>query len=63
LNAQVALVNQDLESQISQLAEVSTSAQTLQKLNAIATARLRIDANVKDLLALEALAVVLRRKD
>lgn len=63
LNAQVALVNQDLESQISQLAEVTSSAQTLQKLDAIATARLRIDANVKDLLALEALAVVLRRKD
>jgi DNA polymerase-3 subunit delta' len=63
LRANVPLVNADLESQIRELAEESTSAVTLSRLDAIAQTRLRIDSNVRDLIALEALASVLRRKD
>jgi DNA polymerase-3 subunit delta' len=56
-----ALVNADLLAQMQSLAQESTSAQTITKLDAIATARIRVDANVQALLALEALAVALRR--
>lgn len=63
LAANVPLVNQDLSTGISDLAANSSPAETLEKLESIAVARLRIDANVRDLLTLEALAVSLRRKD
>lgn len=62
LNAQVALVNEDLRSGIADLAQGTSSAETIHKLEAIAVARARIDSNVRDLMALEALAVALRRK-
>lgn len=63
LGANVPLVNEDLSSGISELARVTTPAETLEKLASIDIARKRIDANVRDLLTLEALAVQLRRKD
>jgi DNA polymerase-3 subunit delta' len=63
LMAGVPLVNQDLAAGISDLANATTPAETLEKLESIAVARKRIDANVRDLLTLEALAVSLRRKD
>lgn len=63
LEASVPLVNADLLAGIADQAGATTSAQTLEKLESIATARVRIDANVRDLLALEALAVSLRRTD
>lgn len=63
LNANVALVNQDLNAGIADLAATSTAAQTLEKLESIALARKRIAANVRDLLTLEALAVSLRRRE
>ena len=56
-----ALVNADLRPQLESLAAASSSAQTITKLDAIATARIRVDSNVQALLALEALAVTLRR--
>ncbi len=62
LAAQVPLVNEDLRLGITELAQSSTSAETLKKLDAIAVARIRIDSNVRDLMALEALAVALRKK-
>lgn len=61
LQASVPLVNDDLRSSIEKLAQTSTAAQTLEKLESIAVARKRIDANVQNLLTLEALAVSLRR--
>lgn len=62
LAAQVPLVNEDLRAGITELALSSTSAETLKKLDAVAVARIRIDSNVRDLMALEALAVALRKK-
>ncbi len=63
LDAGVPLVNEDLRSGIAELAGVTTAAQTLEKLESIALARKRIDANVQNLLTLEALAVSFRRLD
>ncbi|MFM5905747.1 MAG: DNA polymerase III subunit delta' [Micrococcales bacterium] len=63
LGAAVPLVNAELSDQIRELASESTSAVTLNRLDAIAQTRVRIDSNVKDLIALEALAAVLRRKN
>jgi DNA polymerase-3 subunit delta' len=63
LDAGVPLVNEDLRSGIAELAGVTTAAQTLEKLESIAVARKRIDANVQNLLTLEALAVSFRRLD
>jgi DNA polymerase-3 subunit delta' len=63
LGAGVPLVNADLQAGIADQAQATTAAQTLEKLESIATTRSRIDANVRDLLALEALAVTLRRTD
>jgi len=63
LGAGVPLVNQDLASGITDLAQSTSPAQTLEKLESIAEARKRIAANVRDLLTLEALAVSLRRRD
>ena len=62
LEAGSPLVNAELEPQIRAAAQASTSAQTIEKIDAIAVARKRIDSNVRDLVALEALAVSLRIK-
>jgi DNA polymerase-3 subunit delta' len=63
LVAQTPLVNAELGGQINLLATTSSSAETLEKLDAISLARKRIDSNVRDLMALEALAVSLRSKE
>lgn len=57
-----ALVNEDLRSQISELAQNTSPAQTIKKIEAITKARHRIDSNVRDLMVLESLAVSLRKK-
>jgi DNA polymerase-3 subunit delta' len=62
LGAGVALVNQDLQAQINELAAATDDSETIAKLDAITQARHRIDSNVRDLMALEALAVSLRTK-
>ncbi len=56
-----ALVNADLAAQLQDLANSSSPAKTIDKLDAIGEARHRISANVKDLLVLESLAISLRR--
>lgn len=63
LSAQTPLVNAELGGQINLLATTSSPAETLEKLDAISLARKRIDSNVRDLMALEALAVSLRSRD
>ena len=62
ISAEVALVNEDLRNSITEVANSSTPAETIGKLDAVALARKRIDSNVRDLMVLEALAVQLRRK-
>lgn len=62
LAAQTPLVNEDLRTQIQSVASRSSSTETIAKLDAIAQTRARIDANVRDAIALEALAVMLRTK-
>jgi DNA polymerase-3 subunit delta' len=62
IGAQVDLVNEDLRNGITEVAGISTPAETIHKLDAIAEARIRIDSNVRDLMVLESLAVQLRRK-
>lgn len=56
------LINEDLRTSIEKIAASSTAANTLHKLDAIAIARKRIDANVRDLMVLESLAVSLRNR-
>lgn len=56
------LINAELENQIKAAAQASTQAETIEKIDAIALARKRIDSNVRDLVALESLAVSLRIK-
>lgn len=63
LDAQSPLVNAELSSQINLAAVTSSAAETIEKLDAISLARSRIDSNVRDLMALEALAVSLRSKE
>ncbi len=60
LGADVALVNADLEAEVRSLAADSTPEQTLQRMDAVATARTRLAANVAPLLAVEAMMVGLR---
>ena len=62
LDAQVALVNEDLRTQLLDIANRSTSQQSLFKLAQIELARIRISANVKDQMVMDALAVNLRTK-
>ncbi len=62
LSAGVELVNQDLKNQLDELASSTTSTNTIAKLEAMALARVRIGANVRDLMVLESLAIQLRRK-
>lgn len=56
------LINEELRSNVEKIAANSTAAQSIHKLEAIALARKRIDANVRDLMVLESLAVSLRNK-
>ena len=58
--ASIALVNQDTTEQVRQLARVLSPEQLLGCMDAIGTARERIDANVHSLLALEAMAISLQ---
>jgi DNA polymerase-3 subunit delta' len=62
LQASAELVNQDLKNSLDEVASSSNPAQTITKLEAMAEARVRIGANVRDLMVLESLAVALRRK-
>ena len=62
LESGVDLVNEELRTQLSDVAARSTAAQTIFKLQQIELARTRIAANVKDLMVMEALAVNLRTK-
>ena len=58
--AAIGLVNQDMSEQVRQLARVLRPEQLLGCLDAIGTARERIDANVQTLLALEAMTISLQ---
>jgi DNA polymerase-3 subunit delta' len=58
--ASIGLVNQDMSEQVRQLARVLSPEQLLGCMDAIGTARQRIDANVNTLLALEAMAISLQ---
>ena len=62
IDARTPLINAELTSQISEAAQATSPAQTIEKLEAIAQARLRIDRNVRDLMVLESLGVSLRIK-
>jgi DNA polymerase-3 subunit delta' len=58
--APIGLVNQDMAEQVRQLARALSPEQLLGCMDAIGTARERIDANVQTLLALEAMAISLQ---
>ncbi|MEP7191627.1 MAG: DNA polymerase III subunit delta' [Actinomycetota bacterium] len=58
--ASIGLVNQHMTEQVRQLARVLSPEQLLGCMDAIGTARERIDANVQPLLALEAMAISLQ---
>ena len=58
--APIGLVNQDMAEQVRQLARALSQEQLLGCMDAIGTARERIDANVQTLLALEAMAISLQ---
>ena len=62
LDTGAELVNVSLRPQLDDLAISTTAAETIEKLDALVLARKRIDANVRDLMVLEALAVQLRRR-
>jgi DNA polymerase III subunit delta' len=59
LGAPVELVNAELRAQVARLAEHSSAADTLRRMEAIGVARERIGANVAPLLAIEAVMVSL----
>ena len=58
--ASIGLVNQDMTEQVQHLARVLSPEQLLGCMDAIGTARERIDANVHPLLALEAMSISLQ---
>jgi DNA polymerase-3 subunit delta' len=60
LSAATNLVNTELKNQIEQLAINSSASETISRLEAISTARIRIGANVRDLMVLESVAVALK---
>jgi DNA polymerase-3 subunit delta' len=60
LSAATDLVNTELKNQIEQLAINSSASETISRLEAISTARIRIGANVRDLMVLESVAVALK---
>ncbi|HLS49383.1 MAG TPA: DNA polymerase III subunit delta' [Actinomycetaceae bacterium] len=60
LGADVDVINADMTEAIAALAAASTPEQTLRRMDAVATARTRLAANVAPLLAVEAMMVALR---
>jgi DNA polymerase-3 subunit delta' len=60
LSAATDLVNTELKNQIEQLATNSNASETITRLEAISTARIRIGANVRDLMVLESVAVAFK---
>ena len=60
IGASIGLVNQDMFEQVRQLARILSPEQLLGCMDAIGTARERIDANVHTVLALEAMAISLQ---
>lgn len=62
LGAETELVNQNLLPELEEAARVTSAQDSIARLEAIAEARVRIGANVRDLMVLESLAVFLRRK-
>ena len=58
--APIGLVNQDMFVQVERLSQLMSPERLLQAMDAIGTARERIDANVHPLLALEAMAISLQ---
>lgn len=62
LGANSELVNGDLRHQLDEMASISSASETIAKLEAISEGRVRIGANVRDLMVLESLAIALRRK-
>ena len=62
LAAESELVNQDLRNQLDEMASSTRSPETISKLEAMTLARVRIGANVRDLMVLESLAIQLRKK-
>jgi DNA polymerase-3 subunit delta' len=63
LGASVEPINLSINSQLIAASEASTAAQTLATMDAIATARTRIEGNVSPALALEAMLISTARKD
>lgn len=61
LDAELELVNSEIVGQLERLAAASSPEQTLGTLDAIATARRRIESNVAPALALEAMLISARR--
>lgn len=62
LAAATPLINRDLEKTIAEIANTTAPAQTISVIDSIAKTRHLIESNVRDLLALEGLAVAMRRK-
>lgn len=62
LGARLDLVNVEIVSELERLAAASTSQESLATLEAIATARKRVESNVAPALALEAMLITARRK-
>ncbi len=60
LGAEVDRINSALDREVMSLAQDSTPAQTIRRMDAIAVARERLSGNVAPLLAVEAMAVALR---
>ena len=60
LGANAALVNEDLRATIQDVANKSTPAATIAKLDSISQARTRLESNGRDIYILDALAVSLR---
>ncbi len=60
LGAEVSLVNADLAEDVHTMAERSDAPQSIRRMDAIATARTRLQANVAEQLLLEAVFVALR---
>ncbi|MEE6295603.1 DNA polymerase III subunit delta' [Georgenia wangjunii] len=60
LGADVELVNTELRAQVRELAASSDPEQTVRRMDAVATARTRLEGNVAPLLAVEAMMVALR---
>jgi len=56
----VSLVNLDHAETVRELAAAATPEQTLRRMDAIGTARTRLEGNVAPLLAVEAMAIALR---